>query len=104
MAITDLRSLLSQASSDPGLRQRLNAADANPLLIAAELGLSVTADDLRLLQSMTDTDLEMNFAGVIELSDGDLASISGGNSRSHTQLREQIAAQCGSCWAFSTTN
>ena len=102
MALSDLRTLLARAGADPDLRRRLNAAEADPLAIAAGLGLEVTADDLLSLRRMDDDELEAGFAGVLELSDADLAGVSGGGGgMTQPQLRQGLEAQCGSCWAFS---
>lgn len=101
MALNDLRSLLALAGADPELRHRLNAADADPLAIAAGLGLSVTADDLLRLRTMDEAELEADFAEVVDLSDAELAGVSGGNGSTQAQLRQGLVNQCGSCWAFT---
>ncbi len=101
MALSDLKALLTRAGADPELRRRLNAADADPLTIAAGLGLTVTADDLLRLRGMNDGELEDGFAEVLELSDAELAGVSGGGGSTQPQLRQSLEAQCGSCWAFS---
>lgn len=100
MALQDLHRLLATAQADPALRGRLNAPGADPLAIAAEQGLALTADDLQALRAMDDEQLEALFGAVQEMSDADLAGVSGGGGPNAVTTRQALEASCGSCWAF----